>query len=123
MVTALRSRMATGTSALEAGHRAEPLGVQPPVEQPSGPAPHGHPGEHRPDDGPARVGTAASPRWFRRSRPGAPARGKVLGHRGDTIKPLLTGLSRPSTAASSDLRRGRDGGWDVVELAGPDPPQ
>ena len=36
--------------------REEHARVQPAVEQPPGPAPHGHPGDHRPGDRPARVG-------------------------------------------------------------------
>src|SRR4051812_2063064 len=53
---------------------------------------------------------------------GSPCGGRSSAIALDTIKPPVSGLSRPSSGASVP-RGGRRGGCDVVDLTGPDPAQ
>src|SRR3954462_3001786 len=114
MATDMPRRIPTGTNTLVSSHRSSshpapphtaiPESIVPMIDQPvSAPLP-------------PRAGCAGRGR-------GSPRGGRSSAIAFDTIKPPVSGLSRPPRGARSVQRGGWRGGWDVVDLARPDPPQ
>src|SRR3954464_6465046 len=114
MATAMPRMIPTGTNTCVSSHRSSshpapphtaiPESIVPLIDQPvSAPLP-------------PRAGCAGRGR-------GSPRGGRSSAIALDTIKPPVSGLSRPSREGGSVERGGRRRWRDVVDLAGPDPPQ